>query len=130
VDAFESAGVAVDRIVACGGLPQRNRLLMQIYADVLGRELSVAASAQTPALGAAMFAAVAAGGHHSIVDASRAMARLAPETYRPVDAHRAVYSDLYREYLRLHDAFGRDGQSVMKSLRRIRDRTGLEVPTP
>jgi L-ribulokinase len=130
VDAFESAGVAVDRIVACGGLPQRNRLLMQIYADVLGRELSVAASAQTPALGAAMFAAVAAGGHDSIVDASRAMARLAPETYRPVDAHRAVYSDLYREYLRLHDAFGRDGQSVMKSLRRIRDRTGLEVPTP
>ena len=61
VDAFEAAGVPVDRIVACGGLPQRNELLMQIYADVTGRELAVAASAQTPALGAAMFAAVAAG---------------------------------------------------------------------
>src|SRR5207249_696564 len=75
VDAFESAGVPVSGIVACGGLPQRNRLLMQIYADVVGRELSVAGSAQTPALGAAMFAAVAAGsasgGYESIVDASR-----------------------------------------------------------
>ena len=107
---------------------------MQIYADVLGRELSVAASSQTPALGAAMFAAVAAGsaagGYDSIVDASRAMTRLAPETYRPIDAHREVYSDLYREYLRLHDLFGRDGESVMKSLRRIRDRAGQEVKVP
>jgi L-ribulokinase len=134
VDAFESAGVAVDGIVACGGLPQRNRLLMQIYADVMGRELSVAASAQTPALGAAMFAAVAAGsaagGYDSIVDASKAMARLAPETYRPIDAHCAVYSDLYRQYLRLHDTFGRDGDSVMKNLRQIRDRAGEEVRVP
>ena len=54
VDAFESAGVPVTRIVACGGLPERNELLMQIYADVTGRAFSVAASAQTPALGAAM----------------------------------------------------------------------------
>ena len=61
IDAFETAGVPVDGIVACGGLPERNELLMQIYADVTGREFSVAASAQTPALGAAMFGAVAAG---------------------------------------------------------------------
>lgn len=134
VDAFESAGVPVDGIVACGGLPQRNRLLMQIYADVVGRDISVAASSQTPALGAAMFAAVAAGaaagGYDSIVDASKAMARLAQETYRPIDTHRDVYSALYREYLRLHDLFGRDRDSVMKSLRRIRDHAGQEVEVP
>ena len=75
VDAFERAGVPVERIVACGGLPERNRLLMQIYADVLGLELGVAASAQTPALGAAMFGAVAAGAYDSIAAASRRMAR-------------------------------------------------------
>ena len=63
VDAFESAGVPVDAVVACGGLPERNTLLMQIYADVLGREISVGASTQAPALGAAMFGAVAAGEH-------------------------------------------------------------------
>ena len=59
VEAFESGGVAVDSVVACGGLPERNKLLMQIYADVLGREIAVGASTQAPALGAAMFAAVA-----------------------------------------------------------------------
>jgi L-ribulokinase len=131
IDAFESAGVPVSRIVACGGLPERNKLLMQIYADVTGREFSVAASAQTPALGAAMFAAVAAGsalgGYDSIVDASRQMAHLDEHTYRPVDAHHAVYGELYREYVRLHDLFGRDGESVMKNLRRIRDRSREEV---
>jgi L-ribulokinase len=128
VDAFESAGIAVDGIVACGGLPQRNELLMQIYADVTGRDFAVAASSQTPALGAAMFAAVAAGpelgGHASVVDASRRMAHLAPRVFRPVDAHHAVYSDLYREYVRLHDLLGRDEESVMKTLRRIRRASG------
>ncbi len=131
IDAFEAAGVAVDNIVACGGLPQRNELLMQIYADVSGRDFSVAASTQTPALGAAMFAAVAAGaelgGYDSIVDASRHMAQLSDRTYRPVDAHHAVYGDLYREYVRLHDVFGRDSDGVMKTLRKIRQRSGEEV---
>jgi L-ribulokinase len=131
VDAFESAGVPVTKIVACGGLPERNKALMQIYADVTGREFAVAASAQTPALGAAMFAAVAAGsalgGYDSIVDASRHMAHLSRHAYRPIEAHHAVYSDLYREYVRLHDLFGRDGESVMKSLRRIRNRSGEKL---
>ena len=131
VDAFESAGVPVDGIVACGGLPQRNELLMQIYADVTGRDFSVAASSQTPALGAAMFAAVAAGpergGYPSIVDASRRMAHLAPRAFRPDEAHHAVYSQLYPEYVRLHDWFGRDTESVMKTLRRIRRQAGREL---
>jgi L-ribulokinase len=131
VDAFESAGVPVTRIVACGGLPERNRLLLQIYADVTGRAFSVAASAQTPALGAAMSAAVAAGadagGYDSIVEASRRMAQLGEHVYEPNQADHAVYSDLYRQYLVLHDLFGRDGDGVMKSLKQIRDRTGEEV---
>ena len=131
VDAFESAGVPVTRIVACGGLPERNRLLLQIYADVTGRAFSVAASAQTPALGAAMSAAVAAGadagGYDSIVEASRRMAQLGEHVYEPNEADHAVYSDLYSQYLVLHDLFGRDGDGVMKSLKRIRDRTGEEV---
>ena len=131
VDAFESAGVPVTRIVACGGLPERNRPLLQIYADVTGRAFSVAASAQTPALGAAMSAAVAAGadagGYDSIVEASRRMAQLGEHVYEPNEADHAVYSDLYSQYLVLHDLFGRDDDGVMKSLKRIRDRTGEEV---
>jgi L-ribulokinase len=125
VDAFESSGVAVEQIVACGGLPQRNRLLMQIYADVTGREWRVAASQQAPALGSAMFASVAAGaglgGYDSIVDAATRMASLGEDVYRPsADAH-AVYDLLYAEYVRLHDLFGRGGEDAMKALRRIRE---------
>ena len=88
VDAFESGGVAVDSIVACGGLPERNKLLMQIYADVLGREIEVGASTQAPALGAAMFGAVAAGEYDSIADAAPHMARPSTESFTPsADAH-------------------------------------------
>ncbi len=126
IEAFESAGVPVDRIVACGGLPERNKLLMQIYADVTGRELAVAASRQTPALGSAMFGAVAAGaargGFDSIVDASHRMAHLGDESYRPIAAHRGVYDELYGAYVRLHDLFGRE-DDVMKQLKSIQRRT-------
>jgi L-ribulokinase len=124
VDAFERAGVPVTRIVACGGLPDRNRLLMQIYADVTGRAFEVAASKQAPALGAAMFGAVAAGaaagGYDSIVDASSRMAQPSVETYRPVPGAHAVYGRVYQEYVRLHDLFGRHGDDAMRTLREIR----------
>jgi L-ribulokinase len=126
IDAFEAAGLPVAGLVACGGLPQRNQLLMQIYADVTGREIAVAGSPQTPALGAAMFAAAAAGaalgGHDSIAAAVPHMARLDERRYRPVPEAQAVYDDLHREYVRLHDLFGRDPGSTIKQLRRIRER--------
>ncbi len=123
IEAFTSAGVPVDGMVACGGLPEKNRLLMQIFADVTGREFAVAASRQTPALGSAMFGAVAAGaelgGFDSIEQASRRMARLGDERYVPNASNRAVYDELYAEYLRLHDLFGRGGDPAMKRLRTV-----------
>ncbi len=128
VDAFESAGVRVDGIVACGGLPERNRLLMQVFADVTGREFAVAASGQAPALGSAMFGAVAAGaaagGYDSVVEASRHMAHLGATRYLPDPGRHAVYDELYAEYLRLHDLFGRGGDDVMKALKAIQRRVG------
>ena len=129
VDAFESAGVPVDRIVACGGLPHRNRLLMQIYADVLGQPIGVAASQNAPALGAAMFGAVAGGAYRSIGEASERMAVPATETFVPADRSRHAYDALYAEYVRLHDLFGRGGDDVMKTLRRVRDEAKDAVAT-
>ncbi len=124
VDAFESSGVAVSRIVACGGLPERNKLLMQIYADVIGREFRIAASEQTPALGSAMFGAVAAGkaagGYDSITEASQHMARLRDEKYEVTDENHAVYEQLYGPEVPLHDRIGRGSNDVMKDLRKIR----------
>lgn len=124
VDAFHENGVAVDVLYACGGLPQKNRLLMQIYADVTNREIYVADSKQTPALGAAMFAAVAAGqakgGYDSIIDAAEKMARVKEETFKPIPEHVEVYEQLYQEYSKLHDYFGRGENDVMKRLKRVK----------
>jgi L-ribulokinase len=126
VDAFERGGVAVNEIVACGGLPERNHLLMQIYADVTGRRIKVSASSQTPALGAAMFGAVAAGavvgGYDTIGDAAARMAHLKAEAFVPDPARQAAYAGLFEEYVGLHDYFGRGGNDVMKRLKgRARD---------
>jgi L-ribulokinase len=124
IETFEKNGVAVNEIVATGGLPDRNKLLMQIYADVTGREIKIAASPQTSALGSAMFGAVAAGkdagGHDTIEEASVAMARLRDERYAPISEHTAVYDKLYAEYVTLHDYFGRGHNDVMKRLKQIR----------
>ncbi|HSR33116.1 MAG TPA: ribulokinase, partial [Anaerolineae bacterium] len=126
IDTFQKSGVAVDEIVACGGLPERNKLLMQIYADVTGREIKISASQQTPALGSSMFGAVAAGraegGYDSIFEAAQYMARLKDEVYKPIAEHRAVYDELYAEYERLHDYFGRGENDVMKRLKTLKAR--------
>ena len=124
VETFEKSGVSVDEIVATGGLPDRNKLLMQIYADVTGREIKIAAATQTPALGSAMFGAVAAGkaagGYDTIEEASVAMSRLRDEAYTPIPAHTEVYNELYAEYVTLHDYFGRGANDVMKRLKALR----------
>ncbi|MFC5649799.1 ribulokinase [Paenibacillus solisilvae] len=125
VDAFHNNGVEVNELYACGGLPQKNRLLMQIYADVTNREIKVAASKQTPALGAAMFGAVAAGaakgGYDNVVDAAAAMARVREESFKPIPENVAVYDKLYAEYNLLHDYFGRGANDVMKRLKSIKE---------
>jgi len=124
VETFQQNGVPIHELVACGGLPEKNKLLMQIYADVTGCPIRVSASQQTPALGSAMFGAVAAGqaagGFDSIYDAAQRMARLKDEMYTPNPEHRPVYDRLFAEYLSLHDYFGRGGNDVMKRLKAIR----------
>lgn len=124
IDAFDAAGVAVDEIVACGGLPDRNPMLMQIYADVTNREFKVADSAQTCALGSAMWGAVAAGkaqgGYDTINEAAAKMARVKDKSYIPNPAAHAVYAGLFNEYKKLHDYFGCGENDVMKRLKAMK----------
>ncbi len=119
VEAFREQGVAVTEFVAAGGLVQ-NRVLMQIYADVLRMPLSVLDSDQGPALGSAIHAAVAAGEHPDVRAAAAAMGRVRRGVYRPDERAADAYDELYAEYRRLHDHFGRGGDDVMHRLRRIR----------
>jgi L-ribulokinase len=124
IETFEAHGVPIREIVACGGLADKSPLTLQIYADVTGRPFKLSASDQTPALGSAMFGAVAAGkkagGHATIEEASAAMARLKDLVYEPIAANQVTYDLLYSEYVRLHDYFGRGGNDVMKVLKGLR----------
>jgi len=99
INTFEENGVKVKELYACGGLPERNKLLMQIYADVTGRKIKISASSQTPALGAAMFGAVAAGknrgGYDNIIEAAKNMAHLKKESFEPYKENHYLYQEIY-----------------------------------
>src|SRR5262249_36505967 len=110
ISRFEEYGVEVKRIVNCGGIAEKNPLVMQIYADVTGRPISISRSAQTCALGAAIAGAVVAGrnagGHESCESAQKAMTGLKSKDFKPNSKAHEVYKQLYLLYRRLHDAFG------------------------
>jgi len=124
IETFEEAGVPIYELYAAGGIADKDPFMMQIYADVTNREVKISASAQTAALGSAMFGAVAAGkergGYDSIVDAAKAMARVKDIVYKPVPENVRMYDKLYAEYKILHDYFGRGANDVMKRLKEIR----------
>ena len=110
VERIRSYGVPLDRVVCCGGIAEKNDLFMQIYADVLGQPMLIAGSPQTPALGAAISAAVAAGsragGYDEWTAAQEHMSSLQEKRFVPDPRARAVYDDLYGMYRELHDVFG------------------------
>jgi L-ribulokinase len=119
VESFEANGVPVRELVAAGGLV-KNAFLMQMYADVTRRPISLLESAQGPALGSAIHAAVAAGAHPDIAAAEAAMGRKRTAAYEPDERRAAAYDALYAEYSTLHDYFGAGGNDVMHRLRKIR----------
>ncbi|KFZ81825.1 ribulokinase [Amycolatopsis sp. MJM2582] len=115
IETFERAGVPVTELIVAGGLV-KNPLLMQIYADVTNLPLSVAGSAQSPALGSAIHAAVAAGAHADVPAAALAMGSVRRAVHRPIAENVKAYNDLYAEYATLHDYFGRGANDVMHRL--------------
>jgi L-ribulokinase len=118
---FARNGVAIDQIIAAGGLAERNELLMQIYADVTGRPIRIARSGQACALGAAILGAVAAGsssgGYDDLKEAVARMGGVKERTYTPDTAAHERYTQLFAEWVRLHDYFGRGENDVLKKLR-------------
>jgi len=127
INRFEEYGVKVEQIVNCGGIAEKNPLVMQIYADVTGRPMKVSRSAQTCALGAAIAGAVVAGAHPDFPSAQQAMTGLKSRVFQPNPEAHAVYLQLYGLYRKLHDAFGTKDWTgnlydVMKTLIEIRNR--------
>ena len=120
IEAFETQGIEVKELVAAGGLPEKNALLLQIYADVTGRAIKLAGSAQAPALGSAMHAAVAAGIYPDIQAAADKMGKLKDDLVAPIPQNQAAYNQLFAEYKRLYDYFGRGANDAMKTLKAIK----------
>jgi len=128
INRFEEYGVRIKQVVNCGGIAEKNPVLMQIYADITGREMKVSRSAQTCALGSAIAAAVVGGAYRSYSAAQQAMCGLKKNTYRPNKANHKVYQQLYALYKQLHDSFGAAKHTdnlynVMKDLLAIKERS-------
>jgi len=127
VNRVREYGVPVDEVINCGGLAVKNPFLMQVYADILGMPMAVAASGQASALGAALFGAVAAGAFANIESAQAKACRVLERVYRPIPSNVTVYRELFALYRQLHDGFGTAtwrGQmsNVMKDLIALRER--------
>ncbi len=124
IDTFHANGVPVNEIYAAGGIAEKNPFIMQIYADVTNREIKISGSPQAPALGSAMFGAVAAGksrgGFDNIFEAARVMAKVKDIIYKPSAENVNIYDKLYSEYSILHDYFGRGENNIMKRLKDIK----------
>ncbi|MBP7053515.1 MAG: ribulokinase [Phycisphaerae bacterium] len=127
INRFEEFGVKISEIVNCGGIAEKNAMLMQIYADVTGREMKISRSAQTCALGSAVAAAVVGGAYPTFGKAQAAMCGIKTQTFKPIAANHKVYQKLYKIYRRLHDGFGIKGKvlamgDVMKELLAIKEK--------
>jgi len=124
IETFRENGVEVSEFYASGGISQKDPMTMQIYADVIGLPVRIAGSAQGPALGSAIFGAVAAGsaqgGYDNIFEATRNMGKLKDQVYMPISENQEVYDRLYAEYNILHDYFGRGANDVMKRLKELK----------
>src|SRR2546426_11811596 len=124
IETFEAGGVTVHKVLACGGLAERNALLLQLTADIIGREVLASPVQHASAVGAAIYAAAAAGeaagGSVDLRAAIRRIGGTERAADRPRPAEQRLYQSLYRDYLDLARHFGEGGTTLMKRLRRLR----------
>ncbi|NFL36360.1 ribulokinase [Clostridium botulinum] len=124
IEQFEKHGVPVNEICVAGGIPLKNSMLVQIYADVCNKEIKIIDTKQSGALGSAILGIAAAEeevtGYKDANDVARHLGKVKKETFKPIKENVIIYNDLYKEYLHLHDYFGKGGNNVMKRLKQIK----------
>lgn len=119
IEMFNKSGVPVKEFIVAGGL-LKNTFLMQMYSDVTRLPISIIDTEQGPALGSAIHAAVASKIYSSVNEAAGAMGKVRKHVYLPDEGRSKQYDLLYREYVELHDYFGRTGNKVMKRLKQLK----------
>ena len=108
VEQYENSGISIKSICAAGGIAQKDEMMMQIYADVLGRDIRIAGSTQAGALGSAIYAAVAANIYTDVKTAAKKLSKSDVKLYKPIKENVKTYKMLYKEYKILHDYFGKE----------------------
>lgn len=120
IETFREKGVRIEKLLVTGGISQKNKMMMQIYADVLNMPVHIVPSSHGSALGAAIGAAVSGGCYDTVQEAIRHMAVKADQVYQPKPENSRIYERLYQLYARLYRLCGQDAHSVMKDLLAIR----------
>ena len=124
IEEFEKAGIVVNSIVLSGGIPLKNPMLVQVYADILNREISVCQTTQAGATGAAILGVAAASsevtGYDGLVEVTERLGKKGEITFCPNLVNVEVYKRLYEEYITLYKYFGKGTNDVMKRLNQIR----------
>lgn len=126
VESMHEYGINIDNIFACGGLSRKSKFVMQVFTDVLGKEIKVTSIEQTTAYGAAIYGMVAAGrengGFSSPTEATESLCKGVNRIFKPNMNNHKVYMELYDIYIKLHDFFGKNQTKIIESLRLISDR--------
>ena len=118
IDIYENNGVKINKIYAAGGIAERDELLMQIYADVLGRELFVSGTSQACAYGSAVLGAVNDRGYSSLTEAAEKLKKVSERSYKPNPKTANMYIILYKEYEKLCEFFANSENKTMEILRK------------
>lgn len=120
VDIYEQNGIKIEKIYAAGGIAEKNALLMQIYADVLGRELFLSGTAQACAYGSAILGSVSGNAYSSLPEAASKLKKISARSYKPNPESTKAYEGLYKEYVSLCEFFANSENKTMEHLRKER----------
>lgn len=121
IDNFIKNGISVDSVYATGGIAAKNPVLVQMLSDVLQLPIYLSGTSQGGAVGSAIYAVQAAGVFESLDDAAQAMGSIREEHFEPNLEVCGKYQALYKEYLALHDYFGKGGSDIMHRLRKLKN---------
>lgn len=119
LDIYEQNGIRIDKVYAAGGIAEKDELLMQIYADVLAREIVLSGTGQACAYGSAVLGAVNKNGYPSLSDAAQKLKKISTVSYKPDVARTKIYAKLYKEYETLCDFFANSENKSMKILKEL-----------
>jgi L-ribulokinase len=120
IEIYEKGGINISRLYAAGGIAEKDEMLMQIYADVTGREIMLAGTSQACAFGSAILGSVNEKGYATLAEAAEKLKQVKDVVYRPIAENKAIYDELYGEYYTLSEYFAKSQSRVMEILKKYK----------